>query len=34
MIANIIDTLNKGQSLSPILNDRDEILSKLKPYLK
>ena len=34
LIAEIIDTLNKKQSLSPIQNDKEKILSKLKPYLK
>ncbi|MEG2250702.1 MAG: ribose-phosphate diphosphokinase [Bacilli bacterium] len=34
LLADIIDTLNKRQSLSPILNGKEKILKKVKPYLK
>ena len=34
LIAVIINTLNYKQSLSPILKEKEKILTKLKPYLK
>lgn len=34
LIAVIINALNYKQSLSPILNEKEKILTKLKPYLK